>query len=44
MLPSNFISLFSTLKIIFELHHECEKDNPDFNSYLAGYLMDNDFY
>ena len=44
LLPSNFISLFSTLKIMFELHHECNKNNSDFNSYLAGYIMDNDFY
>jgi len=42
-LPSNFISLFSTLKIVFELQADCKKINPDFNSYLAGYMMDNEF-
>lgn len=43
ILPSNFISLFSTLKIVFELQADCKKKNPDFNSYLAGYMMDNEF-
>lgn len=43
ILPSNFISLFSTLKIVFELQADCKKINPDFNSYLAGYMMDNEF-
>lgn len=43
ILPSNFISLFSTLKIVFDLQADCKKINPDFNSYLAGYMMDNEF-
>lgn len=43
ILPSNFISLFSTLKILFELQSQCKKNNPDFDSFLAGYMMDNDF-
>lgn len=43
ILPSNFISLFSTLKIVFDLHTDCKNKNPDFTSYLAGYMMDNEF-
>ena len=44
ILPSNFISLFSTLKIVFELQAECQKLNPDFNKYILGYMIENDFY
>lgn len=43
-LPSNFISLFSTLKIVLELSNNCMKENTDFNIFLSGYMMENDFY
>ena len=42
-IPSNFISLFTTLKIILDLQKTCKKNNPMFSSYLAGYMMENDF-
>lgn len=42
-IPSNFASLYSTLRIVLELHHECCKKNPQFNHFLFGYLIENDF-
>mgnify|MGYP001163513933 CR=1 FL=1 len=42
-LPSNFLSLFTTLKIVLDLQKTCKKTNPDFDNFLAGYMMENDF-
>ena len=42
-IPSNFASLYSTLRIVLELHHDCCKNNPQFNHFLFGYLIENDF-
>lgn len=42
-IPANFLSLFTTLEIIFVLFDDCKKKNPDFNKFVMGYMMDNCF-